>query len=59
MSDESLYVCSRREGVTEIKPFSVWGPLARKSGIDEALDELPMAETLPVSKRILRGDFDA
>lgn len=59
MSDESLYVCSRRNGTTEIKPFSVWGPLARKAGIDEALDELPMAEMLPVSKRILRGDFDA
>ena len=57
--DENLYVCRRKGGFTEIKPFSVWGPLARKSGIDQALDELPSADVMPVSQRILRGDFDA
>jgi predicted ATPase len=57
--DDSLYVCRKRNGVTEIKPFSVWGPLARKEGIADALDELPSASLTPVSQRILRGDFDA
>ncbi len=58
---ESLYVC-RREGCnTEIASFESWGPLAKRQGIDAALDDLQSAtkSTLPVSERMLRGDFDA
>lgn len=55
--DESLFVCRKKSTGTIIEPFSIWGPLARRSGIDSALEE--EAEHLPVSKRILRGDFDA
>ena len=57
--DDSLYVCRKQNAVTDIKPFSVWGTLARKGGIDDALEELPAADRTPVSQRILRGDFDA
>ena len=58
--DKFLYVCRKLEGRTSIEPFTNWGPLfqkMRKTSIDGALDDLP--ETLPVSERILRGDFDA
>lgn len=57
--DENLYVCRRSKGVTEIKPFSIWGELAKNNAIDEGLEELPAAEKMPVSVRMLRGDFDA
>ncbi|MGO9095258.1 MAG: AAA family ATPase [Bryobacteraceae bacterium] len=55
--DESLFVCQKRSAGTIIEPFSVWGPLARSLGIDDALEE--EAEPLPISQRMLRGDFDA
>jgi len=55
--DEFLYVCRKLEGRTSIEPFNNWGPLFRKTSIDGALDD--HLETLPVSERILRGDFDA
>jgi predicted ATPase len=55
--NEFLYTCRRVERRTAIEPFSRWGELWRKTEIDEALDaEEP---GLPVSDRILRGDFDA
>lgn len=55
--EESLFVALRSGRHTQISPFSTWGPLARRSDIDQALDDWP--ERLPVSERILRGDFDA
>lgn len=55
--DSSLFVCRKKDGATTIEPFETWGPLGRKSEIDTALDE--GAEPLPVSLRMLRGDFDA
>ena len=55
--DESLFVCQKRNGATMIEPFSIWGPLGRRPEIDTALEE--DTEQLPVSQRVLRGDFDA
>ena len=56
IQDESLFVCQKRADGTVIEPFSTWGPVARHSGIETALEE---EEQLPVSQRMLRGDFDA
>ena len=57
LADKSLFVMNRIDRKTRIEPFSTWGPLGRRSGIDQALSE--QQEALPVSERILRGDFDA
>ena len=54
--DTSLYVCRKEKGATRIEPLKYWGSLARKSAVDTALDD---KECLPVSERMLRGDFDA
>lgn len=54
---KSLFVCRKKEGATVIEPFAAWGPLFRQGEIDKALDE--GTEQLPVSQRMLRGDFDA
>ncbi len=54
---DNLFIVQRSGRCTEISPFSSWGPLWRKGTIDKALDD--QQEQLPVSKRILRGDFDA
>ena len=55
---ESLYVCRKVNGNTEIEPFRMMhvGPLWKKSDIEIALDD---EDTLSPSERILRGDFDA
>jgi predicted ATPase len=53
---DSLLVFKKREGLTEIKPFDVWGPIARQVETNSALDDEEQA--LPVSQRILRGDLD-
>jgi len=55
--DDSLFVCQKKNGATIIEPFSIWGPLGRRTEIDAALEE--NVEQLPVSQRVLRGDFDA
>jgi predicted ATPase len=55
--DESLFVCQKKSNGTIIEPFSIWGPIGRRSGIDTALEE--EVDPLPVSQRMLRGDFDA
>jgi predicted ATPase len=55
--DSSLFVCQKKNGATTIEPFSIWGPLGRRSEIDTALEEGD--ERFPVSQRVLRGDFDA
>ena len=57
LADSSLFVTNRIDRKTRIEPFSTWGPLGRRSDIDQAFSE--QQEALPVSERILRGDFDA
>ncbi len=57
LPDASLFAVRRTERQTRIDPFSTWGPLARRENIDRTLDDQP--KSLPVSERILRGDFDA
>ena len=57
LADISLFVTNRIDRKTQIEPFSTWGPLGRRSDIDQALSE--RQEVLPVSERIMRGDFDA
>jgi predicted ATPase len=55
--NESLFVCHRRDGRTVIEPFAPdWGEFSRNQDVAEAMDA---EESLPVSERILRGDFDA
>ncbi len=60
---ESLFVCQKEHGRTEIVPFSDWGwgPLGRRKDIDKALDEqlTTSQRKLTPSERIMRGDFDA
>ena len=57
LPDESLFAVRRADRATLIDPFTTWGPLARSQDIDRALEGMP--ESLPVSERIIRGDFDA
>ena len=62
LPSDSLLVVGRRGGHTRIEPFAVWGPAGRRKHIDEALrNDRPDAdeEPLPISRRLLRGDFDA
>ena len=51
---ESLYVCRKVNGNTEIEPFNMMhiGPLWKKADIEVALDH---EDTLSPSERILRG----
>ena len=56
--DESLLAVRRIGGRTHIDSCAAWGPIGpigRKGDIDRELDD----EELPISERILRGDFDA
>jgi len=55
--DESLYICKKESGATIVEPFTTWGPLARDSEVDAALNR--DGEDSGVPERILRGDFDA
>ena len=58
MPDESLLAVRRIGGRTHIDSCAAWGPIGpigRKGDIDRELDD----EELPISERILRGDFDA
>ena len=58
LPDNSRFVVRRNELRTRIDPFfSTWGPLGARKDIGRALDD--GEESLPVSQRILRGDFDA
>jgi len=52
--DESLFVFRKIKGETKIVPFETWGELSRRRSIEESMDK----EELPISQRILRGDFD-
>ena len=56
MRQDSLLVATRAGRKTRIDPFSAWGPLGRKAAVDKALSD--SQESLQVSERILRGDFD-
>ena len=56
LPDKALFTVRRRDGRTRIDPFEAWGPLARGKHIGGAFED---DEDLPVSQRILRGDFDA
>ena len=57
LPDDTLFAVRRIDRQTQIDPFATWGPLARRHDIEYALDDQQAA--LPVSERILRGDFDA
>ena len=57
LADSSLFVTNRIDRKTRIEPFSTWGPLGRRSDISQVLSD--EEDGLPVSARILRGDFDA
>ncbi|MXY93145.1 MAG: AAA family ATPase [Caldilineaceae bacterium SB0664_bin_27] len=58
LADDSLYAVRRLDRRTRIERFDTsWGPLGRGRDIDNAFCDEP--ENLPVSERILRGDFDA
>ena len=54
---ENLYVCRKKDGVTSIEPLQQWGPLSVPGAIETALDDT--RDSLSVSQRIVRGDFDA
>ena len=56
LPNTSLFPVRRINRQTHIDAFSTWGPLAKRQDIDTALDE--PASSLPVSERIVRGDFD-
>jgi predicted ATPase len=57
IADSSLFVCRKQPGGTTIETYQHWGPLGRRPGIEEALDD--EQESLKVSERMMRGDFDA
>ena len=57
LPDEDLFVVRRPERSTCIDPFGTWGPLGRGRDIGRALED--SYERVPISERILRGDFDA
>ena len=57
LADGSLFAVRRPNGRTCIDPFSTWGSLGRRDEINRVLSG--EEDGLPVSARILRGDFDA
>jgi predicted ATPase len=57
MADRSLFVCRKGRGGTVIESYGHWGPLTRRQGVERALDD--EYETLKISERMMRGDFDA
>ena len=57
LPDDALFVVQRKDRETQVASFKTWGSLGRKPDIGKALDD--GYEPLPVSDRILRGDFDA
>ena len=58
MPRETLYAVRRSGRQTRISPLREWGPLWFRGKTAEAFDDREDSE-LPVSQRILRGDFDA
>ena len=57
LANDSLFAVRRLDGQTHIDPFSAWGSLGRRDEINQVLSD--EEDGLPVSARILRGDFDA
>ena len=58
LTDDCLYVVRRPDRRTHIDPFATnWGPLGRGRDIDRVFCD--DQEKLPVSARMIRGDFDA
>lgn len=57
LPEDSLFPVWRTDRQSKIVPLSSWGPLWRQQDIDTALDD--RSPSIPVSERILRGDFDA
>ena len=57
LPDDSLFVVCRGGRTTRVDPFSTWGLLGREKNIDQVLSD--EQDNLPISERILRGDFDA
>ena len=57
LADGSLFAVRRPNSRTCIDPFSTWGALGRRDEINRVLSG--EEDGLPVSARILRGDFDA
>ena len=57
LAADSLFAVRRSDRQTHIDPFTTWEPLARREDIDRVF--IDQAKRLPVSERILRGDFDA
>ena len=57
LPNESLFVVQRINRKTQVASFETWGPLGRNPDVQDALDD--NHEPLPISERILRGDFDA
>jgi predicted ATPase len=57
MADRSLFVCRKGRGGTVIESYGQWGPLTRRQGVERVVDD--EHETLKVSERMMRGDFDA
>ena len=56
LPEDSLFAVSRPDRKSRIIPLSTWGPLWLSRDIDNALDD--KSSSIPVSARILRGDFD-
>lgn len=57
LPEDSLLVVVRSDNQTRIDPFSCWGPLGQTDAVQSALRE--RQQQLPVSERVLRGDFGA
>ena len=57
LPDDSLLAVRRSGRRTRIDPFSAWGPLGRRGDIGRTTDD--GEARLPVSQRVMRGDFDA
>ncbi len=57
LPDDSLFAVRRIDRKTYIDPFPTWGPLWRSGDIGRTLDD--RQESLLISERIMRGDFDA
>lgn len=56
LPEDSLFAVSRPLRQSQIIPLSTWGPLWRQGDISNALGD--RSSSIPVSARILRGDFD-
>ncbi len=56
--DEYLFVCSRKEGKTSITPLASWLPEGEDLWTENET-KAEEEESVPVSQRLLRGDFDA